>query len=33
MAVDRVPQPPAEDFKLLTAAEASELIRLPRSSV
>ena len=33
MALDRLPQPPAEDFKLLTAAEASELIRLPRSSV
>jgi excisionase family DNA binding protein len=33
MAVDRRPQPPTEDFKLLTAAEASELIRLPRSSV
>jgi excisionase family DNA binding protein len=33
MAVDRLLQSPAEDFKLLTAAEASELIRLPRSSL
>ena len=33
MAIDRLPQPPAEDFKLLTADEASELIRMPRSSI
>ena len=33
MAVDRLPDPPAKDFKLLTANEASELIPLPRSSV
>jgi hypothetical protein len=33
MAVDRLPQTPAGEFKLLTTAEASELIRLPRSSV
>ncbi len=33
MAVDALPHPPDEEFQLLTADEASELIRLPRSSL
>ena len=33
MAVDALPHPADDDFELLTASEASELIRLPRSSV
>jgi excisionase family DNA binding protein len=33
MAVDALPHPPDDEFQLLTADEASELIRLPRSSV
>jgi excisionase family DNA binding protein len=33
MAVDALPHSPDGDFQLLTVSEASELIRLPRSSV
>ena len=33
MATAHLPHPPGDDFQLLTAAEASDLIRLPRSSV
>jgi len=33
MAVDALPHPPDDEFRLLTADEASELIRLPRSSL
>ena len=33
MAIDALSQPADDEFELLTAREASELIRLPRSSV
>jgi excisionase family DNA binding protein len=33
MAVDALPHPRDDDFQLLTATEAAELIRLPRSSL
>ena len=33
MAVNPVPHRPDDDFELLTASEAAELIRLPRSSL
>lgn len=33
MAVDAFHHPTGDDFQLLTASEASQLIRLPRSSV
>jgi excisionase family DNA binding protein len=33
MAVDALPHPPDGEFQLLTADEAAELIRLPRSSL
>lgn len=33
MATDHLPHPPDDDFQLLTATEASNMIRLPRSSV
>jgi len=33
MAAQPLPHPPDGDFQLLTADEASELIRMPRSSI